>query len=101
MTRDDFQKAHGLQWAKIIGMRSFSEGMVLLSIELMENIKNLSDQQIREDASIILADLRGRLQHESALFDLPVIHEQSASGEIQTEYVDQEEEFHKQHQRTQ
>lgn len=83
---EEFQQAHGQQWALILQNPAFSAGMLHLNIQLIEYIKNLSNEQIRNDAPVILADIRGKLLHEHALFSLPIIEPPVVTGEVATEY---------------
>ncbi len=98
---EDFKKAHGLAWAKILNMRSFTAGMIHLNISMMEEIKHLSDDDITRNSVTILAGLRGRLLHEAALLSLPIMEEESTAQvtELQPEYVVAVDENFKEHQR--
>lgn len=98
MTDEEFLKSHGLQWAKIIQMNSFTAGMIRLTLEATARIQNLSDEEIKENSVVILSDLRGRLKHEAELFALPIPPEEPPP-EIREEVVNQEEEFFKEQQR--
>lgn len=87
MTLEEFQQEHGAEWSKIVNSCSFTQGMIFLSLEATAYIKNLSDEQIKNDAPIILADLRGRMRHEAELFALPIITS-DAPPDLQEEYTD-------------
>lgn len=87
--KEEFQKTHGLQWAKIVNMSSFNAGLIALNMDALDVIRNLTDDQITKNSVTILAALRGRLQHESELFGLPIMTEEPATGDIREEYVDQ------------
>lgn len=97
--QEEFKTAHGRQWAKIVGLSSFNAGMIHLSIQALDTIRNLSDDQITKNSVTILSDLRGRLRHESELFALPVIEEDVPTGDIREDYPDQIEEAFKEHKR--
>ncbi len=101
MTNDleEFQKTHGPQWAKILRMSSFNAGMIYLSVQLMERIRGLSDDEISRNSVVLLSDLRGRLLHESELISLPVPEEPIGTGDIQENYPDAVEELWKETQR--
>ena len=102
MTSDleEFQKAHGQQWGKILGMSSFNAGMIHLAIQAMEGIRNLSDDEITRNAAIILSDLRGRLRHESELLSLPVIVDEPVKlDELAPDYPDAQQEAYDEFQR--
>lgn len=97
MTREDFQKDHGKQWAQIVRAPSFQQGMVFLSIQELERIKNLTDEQISTNAVTILSDLRGRLRHEAELMSLPTIEDAVTNDPVSDgKYASQEEEFFQQ-----
>lgn len=63
--------------------------MFLLSLEITEGIARLDDSQIKDNAAIILADIRGRLRHEKAMLTLPVITTDEMATPLAEEYVDQ------------
>lgn len=88
MQRTDFLKANGGEWVSIIQSRSFMDGMTLLSLERLEKIRSLSNQEIKDDAVIILSELRGALQHEADLFNLAQPPEEQAEDPTAPEYVD-------------
>lgn len=96
---EEFQKKHGRAWAKIIELPSFNAGMVHLSIQAMETIKRLSDQEIKDNSAIILADLRGRLRHETELFSLPVLIEPEVTDDVREDYPNSIDEHFAEHQR--
>lgn len=89
---EEFQQAHGQQWALILQNPAFSAGMIFLSIRTIEGIKNISDDEIERNSKIILADLRGRLRHEAEQFALSIRVEPMTTGEPTTEYPDSVEE---------
>ncbi len=102
MTKDqleEFQKSHGRQWAKIIGMSSFNAGMIHLKIQAMEQIRTLSDDEITRNAVTILSGLRGLLQHEFQLFGLPVITDDEPLADLREEYPEQINEAFEEQQR--
>lgn len=87
--KEEFQKTHGLQWAKIVNMSSFNAGLIALNMDALDVIRNLTDDQITKNSVTILAALRGRLQHESELFGLPIMTEEPSTGDIREKYPDQ------------
>lgn len=93
-TLEEFQKTHGEAFAHILQNPAFNAGMIHLSIGLMNTIKRLTDDQITNNAVVILSDLRGRLLHETALFTLALPPEPEGKHELQEEYpVAVEEQF--------
>lgn len=92
--REQFQKQHGREWASIINQPSFNAGMVHLSVEALDRIRRLTDEEIRENSIIILSDLRGRLWHETELLSLPVIIEAAPTGDIAEEYPNSVDELY-------
>ncbi len=95
----EFQKTHGQQWQKIVGMRSFNEGLILLNVAATEAIRQLTDDEISRNAVTILSDLRGRLRHEHALLSLPVPKEPMPTNDIREDYADAVEEAFQEHER--
>lgn len=95
MTIEEFQDLHGAQFGQVLRLPSFNAALVFLSLQVCESIKLLNDDQIRENAPIILADLRGRLRHEHELVSLPIPQEQPNQN-LQEEYVDQVKEHFEQ-----
>jgi hypothetical protein len=67
---DEFKKAHGEEWSKIVRSKAFNAAMVLLSAEKTNAIVKLTDEQIEKNGREILADLRGHISHENNLFTL-------------------------------
>lgn len=65
-----FQKAHGEAYSKLVNSRAFNEGMFLLNSEKLKAITILGDDDIEKNSRVILADLRGWLQHELLLSTL-------------------------------
>jgi hypothetical protein len=73
MTRtEEFQKKYGPDYAKTIHQPAFTDAMLLLNLEKLDRIVNLSDEEIEKHSREILADLRGHLKHE---LDLMMLHE--------------------------
>lgn len=72
---ENFQAAHGGEWAGLVSSPAFSAAFVLLNGEKIQSIAALTDDEIAIHAQIILSDLRGHLQHEFALLGL---HEQKS-----------------------
>ncbi len=94
-----FQHSHGEAWAKIIQSEAFSAGMIHLSVKALNDIRLLTDEQITGNSVVILANLRGMLRHESQLFDLPIVQEDTGIPDLPTEYPDQIDELFEEHQR--
>lgn len=65
-----FQSDHGEEWNAITSTPAFSAAMSLLNLQKISGIANLTDDQIATNGSLILADLRGHLQHENELFTI-------------------------------
>lgn len=72
MTRAEFQAGHGEQWAAITGNPAFFAAMQVVSAEKLQSISKLTDEQIKEHGTAILADFRGHLGVENALIELAV-----------------------------
>jgi hypothetical protein len=73
MTRtEEFQKKYGPDYAKTIHEPAFTDAMLLLNLEKLDRIVNLSDEEIEKHSREILSDLRGHLKHE---LDLMMLHE--------------------------
>lgn len=66
----EFQKKNGAAYAKIVVSPAFNDGMYLLNAEKLKKITILTDEEIAKNAVVILADLRGHLQHELNLATL-------------------------------
>ena len=88
MTLEEFQDRHGTQFGQILKLPAFNEALVFLSLKVCEEVKMLNDSEIRDNAVIILSDLRGRLRHEFELLSLPVPQEAPKENLVE-EYVDQ------------
>lgn len=97
MTLEEFQAKHGEAFAYILSNPAFSAGMIFLTIDVMNTIKRLTDEQITSNSVVLLADLRGRLLHETALFTLAVPPEPQGKTELREDYPnavdEQAEEF--------
>lgn len=95
-TLEEFQNLHGEAFAHILANPAFNAGMIHLSIDLMNSIKRLSDEQITNNAVVILSDLRGRLLHETAFYTLALTPEPAGKTDLQEEYpLAIDEEFEK------
>jgi len=99
MTLEEFHKAHGPAWARITNLPSFTQGMIFLSLQHTEQIKNLTDEQISMNAVTILAELRGRLRMEAELMALPTMEEPAPFNPLREDYVDAEKEAFEEDQR--
>lgn len=67
---EDFQRDHGDQWASITQHPAFGAAMSLLNLRKIAGIASLSDETIEVSGKLIVADLRGHLQHENDLINL-------------------------------
>lgn len=65
-----FQEEHGEQWASITQHPAFMAALSYLNLEKIREITNLSDEEIKTNGHIKLADLRGHLKHEEDLYAL-------------------------------
>lgn len=101
MTQDieEFKKAHGQQWGKIVNMSSFNAGMVLLSVKMMTKVRSYTDEQIHQHGSILLAELRGWMTHEAELMGLPALEQPKQTEEVHEQYVNQIDENFEEHMR--
>lgn len=68
----EFQRGYGEQWLGIVKSPAFQTAMGLLNAQKNQFIETLTDEQIEKHGNIILADLRGHLNHEH---DLATLHE--------------------------
>lgn len=91
MELKDFQSKHGPAWARIINSDAYQDASILLSINKLNYIQTMSNEDITTHGAIILADLRGHLQHEFGLNSLLKLVE-GESNEPTTEYGNQLEE---------
>lgn len=98
MTLEEFQDLHGAQFGQVLKLPSFNAALVFLSLQVCEGIKLLTDDQIRDNAVIVLSDLRGRLRHEFELLSLPV-PQQAPTEQLTEEYVDPAKEAFEQFQK--
>lgn len=99
MNLEEFQALHGEAFAHILNNPAFSAGMIHLTIATTNRLKNLTDQEIRDNAAVILSDLRGRLRHEAELIALAVPPEPNGLGDPMEDYPDGIEEHFKETQR--
>lgn len=67
-----FQNEHGEQWNAITKAPAFSAAMTSLNLAKMQEIMALSNEDIKDNAAIILAGLRDHLRHENDLFTIGV-----------------------------
>lgn len=98
MTLEEFQDLHGAQFGQVLKLPSFNAALVFLSLQVCEEIKQKTDTEIRDNAVIILADLRGRLRHEFELLSLPV-PQQAPMEQLVEEPVDPIQEHFEQFQK--
>lgn len=66
----DFQGSHGADWSRIVGTPAFAAALALAHKELLDPITHLTDDEIATRGTVILADLRGNLRHETMLLGL-------------------------------
>ncbi len=64
------QKQYGPELARIARTPAFLAAMQYLNAQKMDHIAALSDMEIAQSGVMILADLRGHLQHENELMTL-------------------------------
>jgi hypothetical protein len=69
---EEFQRAYGPEWMRILQMPAFRAGLQLLSVRKLDALTNLSNEQLDQFAVPILAELIGQLKHEN---DLCSLHE--------------------------
>ncbi len=101
MTIQEFHKKHGPAWARIANISSFTEGLIFLSLQHTEQIKQLTDEQITSNSVMILAELRGRLRFEAELMALPTMEESVPTPVLREDYVDSEQEAFTEYERQQ
>ncbi len=65
-----FQAEHGAAWAATTQSPSFLAAFSIANIEKLQSIAALSDDEIATRGQVILADLRGHLNYETALISL-------------------------------
>lgn len=90
---ENFQKEHGDQWATITQHPAFGAAMSLLNLRKIAGIAALSDEQIEKDGKLILADLRGHLNHENDLINLSTVQEFDFGIPVPETYPDPMEEI--------
>lgn len=65
-----FQSEFGARWASIAADPAFNSALLVCNSEAISRIASLTDEEIELHGKLILADLRGMLRHEEALFTL-------------------------------
>lgn len=85
---EDFQRDHGDQWASITQHPAFGAAMSLLNLRKIAGIATLSDEQIASTGTLVLADLRGHLNHENDLINLSAAKEFVFGEPLRESYPD-------------
>lgn len=88
---ETFHKTFGGRWSEIVREPAFQEAMQIANLETIKEIGSLTPEQIKDNGTAILAELKGRLAHENALIELSVA-EPRISREPEPEYPSPEEE---------
>jgi len=70
MTKAEFQQAHGSMWAQIVRQPAFLDAIRVCGSERLNEITNLSPEQIELHGRIHLANFQGHLQTEATLLSL-------------------------------
>ncbi len=83
----DFQSQHGATWAGIIAHPAFAAAMQYLNIAKINSIAALTDAEIEANGKLILADLRGHLNHEGDLIRIAAAKE-IRFGDVSESYTD-------------
>jgi hypothetical protein len=65
-----FQDEHGEQWNAITQHPAFAAALSFLNLQKISRIASLTDEEIEKNGCLIVADLRGHLNHENDLFAL-------------------------------
>jgi len=65
-----FQDEHGEQWNAITQHPAFAAALSFLNLQKIIRIAVLTDEEIEKNGSLIVADLRGHLNHENDLLAL-------------------------------
>lgn len=92
MGLEDFQKTHGQEWSEIVRSSSFGSALSLATAEKLEEVRELSDEDIILKGPVILSDLRGHLRYETALLGLHETKPSVFSDPITEEYPNPEKE---------
>jgi hypothetical protein len=83
---EEFQAAYGDKWRDTIRTPWFNAAMLLLNSRKLKFIESLTNEEIEKFGNIVLADLRGHLNHEHDLATLHMEREQMPTGEEEVEY---------------
>lgn len=89
---EQFQQDHGAQWNQIIDSPAFGAAMLYLNTQKITSITQLSDDDIEARGKLVLADLRGHLNHENDLMRLHVMKSLEWNAAIPETYPSAEEE---------
>jgi hypothetical protein len=89
---DNFQKEHGDQWATITQHPAFGAAMSFLNLRKIAGIAALTDEQIESSGKLVLADLRGHLNHENDLINLATAQDFVFGEPLRETYPDPAEE---------
>ena len=89
----ELQKAHGAALAQIAGSNAFAAAVDFLNAEKLAIINQMTDQQITDTGTLVLADLRGHLK---LAHEIQTLHERQelefGTGEETPDYPTPEEE---------
>lgn len=66
----EFQARHGSEYNGIITSEAFAQALAIANAEKVLAISVLTDEEIKQNGLIILADFRGHLRYEAALLGL-------------------------------
>lgn len=98
MNHEEFLKAHGQEWGEVVQGAPFMQALSIMALSNLEYIRTLSDEQVKNDAVMILSALRATLKFEKGLYALAAVPVESNSEDLRTEYPNQIEENYQQHQ---
>ena len=83
---EEFQAAYGDKWIDTIRSPWFNAAMSLLNSRKLKFIESLTNEEIEKFGTIVLADLRGHLNHEHDLATLHLQQEKMPTGEEEVDY---------------
>src|SRR5215469_8408748 len=93
---ENLQKKYGPEIQKMLRTAALQNALSFLNLRKLEYIANLSDDDIKDHAQTILADLRGHLKHEYDLVNIHRMKEFKMTEEPPGEYVSPEREAEEQ-----
>lgn len=88
---EEFQRAYGDEWLRILQMPAFRAGIALLNIRKLDELQNLSNEQVDKFSVPILAGLIGQLKHENDLCSLHKAKEDKFPWDETEEYFPPEQ----------